>query len=378
MKKIFIIFGTRPEAIKMAPIIAKLKENNEFLVKVCVTSQHRKLLDQVLKIFHITPDYDLDIMQNGQTLFDITSRILLGLEPILKREKPDIVLAQGDTSTAFAAALASFYLKIKVAHIEAGLRTYDKYSPFPEEINRKLITTIADVHFAHTDLAKENLLRESVLGDKIFVTGNSSIDALQVTLKNISSGKNKVDTKWKNKLKNKKYLLVTAHRRENFGSGIENICNALLELAKRNKDIDIVYPVHPNPNIQNPARAILSNHSRIHLVEPLDYVSFIDAMDNAYLILTDSGGIQEEAISLGKPILILRDTTERIEAVVSGLAILAGTQICKIIEETQRLLDDAGEYSKFGKIKNPYGEGDTADKIAAILSKCWHNLILDK
>jgi UDP-N-acetylglucosamine 2-epimerase (non-hydrolysing) len=369
MKKIFIIFGTRPEAIKMAPIIKRLKEKNEFIVRVCVTSQHRQLLDQVLKVFHITPDYDLNIMQGSQTLFDVTSRILVKLEPILKQEKPDIVLVQGDTSTAFAAALASFYLKIKVAHVEAGLRTHDKYSPFPEEMNRKLIASLADVHFAHTDLARKNLLQESVSNDKIFVTGNSSIDALFMILKNIRSGKIKSHAEWKSRLKNKKYLLATAHRRENFGARIENICNALLEIAKRNKNIDIVYPVHPNPNIQNRAKAILSNHDRIHLIQPLDYVSFIDAMKNAYLILTDSGGIQEEAISLGKPMLVLRDVTERTEAVASGLATLVGTEKSKIVKETQRLLDDPDEYSKFQKIDNPYGKGNTAKKIATILSK---------
>jgi len=369
MKKIFVIFGTRPEAIKMAPIIIKLKESNKFIVKVCVTSQHRKLLDQVLKTFHITPDYDLNIMRDDQTLFDVTSKVLLKLEPILKKEKPDVVLVQGDTSTAFATALASFYLKIKVVHVEAGLRTNNKYSPFPEEMNRKLIASIADIHFAHTDLTKRNLLQESVPDNKIFIVGNSSIDALFMTLENISSGKAKADTKWKSRLRNKKYLLVTAHRRENFGDGIENICKALVELIKRNKNIDIVYPVHSNPNVQSPAKKILSGCKRIHLIEPLDYASFVDAMDNAYLILTDSGGIQEEAISLGKPTLVLRDITERIEAVDSGLAILVGTEKSKIVEETQRLLDDASKYSKFRKIKNPYGEGDAADKIIAILSE---------
>ena len=369
MKKIFIIFGTRPEAIKMAPIIMKLKDSRKFVVKVCVTSQHRKLLDQVLKIFDIAPDYDLNIMQDKQTLFDVTSRILLKLEPILKKEKPNVVLVQGDTSTAFAAALAGFYLKIKVAHVEAGLRTHDKYSPFPEEINRKLIASIADIHFAHTDLAKRNLLRESVSEKKIFVTGNSSIDALLMTLENIRSGKLKANSNWKKRLENKKYLLVTAHRRENFGARIENICKALLELAKRNKNIDIVYPVHPNPNIQNPAKKILSGHKRIHLIEPLDYASFVDAMNNAYLILTDSGGIQEESISLGKPTLVLRDTTERSEAIKSGITKLVGTEKIKIIKETQKMLDDVNKYLKYRKSVNPYGSGNTADKITAILSK---------
>lgn len=375
MKKILVIFGTRPEAIKMAPIIMKLKENNKFSVKVCVTSQHRQLLDQVLRIFSIIPDYDLGIMKSKQTLFDITSGILLKLEPILKYEKPDIVLVQGDTSTAFAAALACFYLKIKVAHVEAGLRTHDKYNPFPEEMNRKLITSIADIHFAHTDLARNNLLQESVPAGKIFITGNSSIDALFMTLKNIHSGRIGADTGWKTKLKNKKYLLVTAHRRESFGDKFENICSALLELVRKNKNIDIVYPVHPNPNVQNPVKRILSDHDRIHLIKPLDYAAFVDAMNDAHLILTDSGGIQEEAISLGKPTLILRDITERVEAIALGAAILVGTEKNKIIKETQKLLDNFKDYSKFKKIDNPYGRGNAADKISDILSKL---LIRDK
>lgn len=368
-KKIFVIFGTRPEAIKMAPIILKLKNDRKFCVRVCATSQHRELLDQALKIFGIVPDLDLDIMREKQTLFDITSRILLKLEPILKKEKPDIVLVQGDTTTALAAALASFYLKIKVAHVEAGLRTKNKYSPFPEEINRRLIASIADIHFAHTDLAKRNLLRESISEENIFVTGNSSIDALLFILKNIRSGKIKANTKWKKRLENKKYILVTAHRRENFGKGMENVCHALLELSERNKNIDIVYPVHLNPNVQNPVRKILSANMRIHLIDPLDYVSFVDAMDNAYLLLTDSGGIQEESISLGKPTLVLRNVTERVEAVESGMAMLVGTEKSKIVKETQRLLDDSREYAKFRKIENPYGRGDAADKIFHILSK---------
>jgi UDP-N-acetylglucosamine 2-epimerase (non-hydrolysing) len=370
MKKILIVFGTRPEAIKMAPLVKEFqKDLTNFNTKVCVTAQHREMLDQVLNLFQITPDYDLDIMQPGQDLFDVTSNILLKIKPVLEEFKPDVVLVHGDTATTFSTSLAAYYQKIKIGHIEAGLRTGDLYSPWPEEGNRKLTGVLSDYHFSPTETSKKNLLNEGVDELKIVVTGNTIIDALQLIVKKIEH-----DKKLKIKLDsviiesgfanlNSKFILVTGHRRENFGQGFLNICKALKEVAEKNPGIYILYPVHLNPNVREPVNEILSGIENIKLVEPLQYEEFIYLMSKSYLILTDSGGIQEEAPSLGKPVLVMRDTTERPEAVRAGTVKLVGSDQEIIVKEVQILLDDSNEYQRMSKSHNPYGDGYASKKI---------------
>ncbi|MDI6891098.1 MAG: UDP-N-acetylglucosamine 2-epimerase (non-hydrolyzing) [Thermodesulfovibrionales bacterium] len=384
MKKLLIVFGTRPEAIKLAPVIKQLKaKSKELRAIVCVTAQHREMLDQVLKVFDIIPQYDLDIMTNDQDLFDITTDSLIGLEDILKREQPDMLLVQGDTTTAFIASLAAYYLKIPIAHVEAGLRTYNKYSPFPEEKNRHLLSVLADYHFSPTEWAKSNLLREGIPSEKIWVTGNTVIDALlsvSSRQKTVSSKKHwfgYFKEKWNLPvpsntdsnidINNSKLILVTGHRRENFGQGFKNICMALKEITEKRRDVTIVYPVHLNPNVQQPVKSILNGKPNIYLIEPLEYEPFVFLVSQSYLILTDSGGIQEEAPSLGKPVLVMRNTTERPEGIEAGVVKLVGTDKDTIVNETLELLDDQSLYEKMSKAVNPYGDGRAGERIVNIL-----------
>jgi UDP-N-acetylglucosamine 2-epimerase (non-hydrolysing) len=380
MKKVMFVFGTRPEAIKMAPIIKKLKaDSSKLKAVVCVTAQHREMLDQVLGFFEITPDYDLNIMKKNQTLSDITSEGLKGLERVLKKEKPDIVLVQGDTTTTFIASLAAYYLGIKIGHIEAGLRTNNKFNPFPEEINRRLTDCLSDLYFVHTKTARENLIKEGVEKEKIFHTGNSVIDALMMTVKKQNNNKIQTDIKHRFLAKygitfeNKRLILVTGHRRESFGKDFESICRGLKKIASSNSGLQIVYPVHLNPNVQKPVRTILSDINNVHLIEPLDYFSFVWLMNKAYLILTDSGGIQEEAPSLGKPVLVMRKTTERMEGIEAGTAKLVGTDSSKIYSEVTKLLSEKLVYREMAKAVNPYGDGRASNKIVAILKKYFKN-----
>ena len=366
MKKILFIFGTRPEAIKMAPVIKEFQKHNEFEVKVCVTAQHRQMLDQVLELFEIKPDFDLDLMKPNQDLYDITSNVLLGLKEIFKTYAPDLVFVHGDTTTTMGASLASFYQKIPVAHIEAGLRTHNIYSPFPEEINRQLTSKLATYHFAPTTSSKENLLREGIAEDKIFITGNTVIDALLQVTENLKNKEIKIDGY---NVTNRKFILVTGHRRENFGDGFLNICEALKTIALENRDIDIVYPVHLNPNVQKPVFEILGDIANIYLIKPLDYEPFIYMMNQSYMILTDSGGIQEEAPSLGKPVLVFRDTTERPEALKAGTVKLVGTSKEAIIKETEKLLNGENEYNTMSKAHNPYGDGKACDRIVRFVKE---------
>jgi len=376
MKKILIVFGTRPEAIKMAPLVKEFeKHTNDFQTKVCVTAQHREMLDQVLELFEIIPDYDLDIMKPGQDLYDVTCNVLLGLKPVLNDFNPDVVFVHGDTTTTFATSMAAFYQKIKVAHIEAGLRTGNIYSPWPEEANRQLTTQITAYHFAPTSTSKENLRKENVDDKAIAVTGNTVIDALFLALDKIKSNQaleNEIVTKLKSLYPfnpERKTILVTGHRRENHGQGFINICEALQSIAEQNNDIDIVYPVHLNPNVQKPVKEILSNISNVHLIEPLQYESFIYLMYKSNFIITDSGGVQEEAPSLGKPVLVMRDTTERPEALEAGTVKLVGTNKDKIIEESQKLLHIKAEFDKMSKAHNPYGDGNACERIIEILKE---------
>lgn len=369
MKKVLLIFGTRPEAIKMAPLVKAFEEDNLIESKVCVTAQHREMLDQVLEMFNIKPDYDLNIMKPGQDLFDVTSNVLSGLKDVLKDFSPDVVLVHGDTTTTSSASLASFYCKIKVGHVEAGLRTGDIYSPWPEEANRQITGVLANYHFAPTTTSQKNLLKENKNPADIIVTGNTVIDALFLALDKIENNqelKNKIinSINLQYKLKDdKKIILVTGHRRENFGEGFINICEALKTIATNNLNIDIVYPVHLNPNVQKPVREILSNTSNVYLIDPLQYEQFIYMMNKSYFIITDSGGVQEEAPSLGKPVLVMRDTTERPEAVEAGTVKLVGTNKEIIIKEAQKLLDDKNEYEKMSKAHNPYGDGKACERI---------------
>lgn len=372
---ILTIFGTRPEAIKLAPVIKELEKHSAFRSRVCVTGQHRELLDQVLNVFDIKPDFDLNIMRKGQSLFDITTRSLQALEDNLKRERPDIILVQGDTTTAFVASLAAYYLQIRVGHIEAGLRTFDKYNPFPEEINRHLIDVISDFCFAPTDIARDNLLREGIPPERIFVTGNTVIDALFMTLEHQSSEKtekyfkNLFGREYNISLDGKRLILVTGHRRESFGPAFESICRGLKKIADNNKDVCIVYPVHLNPKVSDPVHHILGHVSNIYLIPPLEYAPFVWLMAHCYLILTDSGGIQEEAPSLGKPVLVMRTVTERTEAVEAGTAKLVGTGSNNIYTETQKLLDDEVLYQRMAQSNNPYGDGKAAQKIVSVLQR---------
>lgn len=373
--KVLTIFGTRPEAIKLAPVIKELEKNPEIVSRICVTAQHRQMLDQVLQLFEINPDFDLDLMREDQSLFDITASILQNLEEVLKEERPDIVLVHGDTTTAFVASLAAYYFKIKIGHVEAGLRTYDKYNPFPEEINRRLVDVLCDLWFSPTKNAKQNLLREGAPDDKIFVTGNTVIDALLWVTKHQASPavqegmKRQLYDKFDVSLDARRVILVTGHRRESFGEGFENICQGLKKIAEHNPDIQIIYPVHLNPSVRGPVFRILGDTTNVHLIEPLDYALFVFLMNRAYIILTDSGGIQEEAPSLGKPVLVMREKTERPEAIEAGAAKLIGTDCERISTETQQLLDDQVEYEKMARATNPFGDGNAAERIVQVLWK---------
>ena len=371
MVKILTVFGTRPEAIKMAPVVHALRKKAD--VKVCVTAQHRQMLDQVLTLFEITPDYDLDIMKPGQDLFDVTSKVLLGIKKILQSVNPDIVLVHGDTTTSMAVSMAAFYLRIPVGHVEAGLRTYDINSPFPEEFNRQLTSKITELHFAPTEIARQNLLDERVPDSQIFVTGNTVIDAL-LSMVEKARAVNFSDSVLEGapflkqaKIDIPRIVLVTGHRRENFGQGFEEICHALYDIASKNPDIKIVYPVHLNPNVRGPVNRILSNIDNVHLVEPMEYLTFIKLMDLSYLILTDSGGIQEEAPSLGKPVLVMRDATERPEAVEAGTVKLVGTNKKEIVTMVNQLLENKELYTKMSRAHNPYGDGNASHTICDIL-----------
>ena len=376
MKKILVVFGTRPEAIKMAPLIDKLKQENYFNVKICITAQHRQMLDEVLNVFDLQADYDLDIMKPGQNLFDITSKVLLGINEVLTDFKPDIVLIHGDTTTTSATALAAFYHRTKIGHVEAGLRTYDIYSPWPEEANRQIAGVLSTYHFAPTELTRDNLISEKKNLNQIIVTGNTVIDALFLMLDKIKTDSKLIENIY-NDLNldsfkpdnDRKIVLVTGHRRENFGSGFINICEALKELALKNPNIDIVYPVHLNPNVQKPVKDILNGISNVYLINPLKYESFVYMMSISYMIITDSGGVQEEAPSLGKPVLVMRDTTERIEALNAGTVKLVGTDKNIIIKEAQNLLDNIDEYNKMAKAINPYGDGKASNRIVKFLKE---------
>ncbi len=370
--KILSVFGTRPEAIKMAPLIKLLENESSFESKVCVTAQHREMLDQVLDIFNIKPDYDLNIMKKNQDLYDVTVNILTGIKGILEEYRPDLVLVHGDTTTTFATTLASFYQKIDVGHIEAGLRTGNIYSPWPEEANRKLTGVLAKYHFAPTKTAKENLIKEGIDEKNIVITGNTVIDALLLSLKKIQKDKfleNKIRNEYKfpKEVLDSKFILITGHRRENFGQGFINICKAIRKLAFHYPDVNFIYPVHLNPNVRKPVNEILSDLKNIYLIEPLDYLPFVYLMSKSYLILTDSGGIQEEAPSLGKPVLVMRDTTERPEAIESGAIKLVGTDKVKIFNEVSLLIENKQEYDKMAQSVNPFGDGKASNKIINFL-----------
>jgi len=371
--KVLTVFGTRPEAIKLAPVIKEMHKRPEIQSRTCVTAQHRQMLDQVLDVFQITPDWDLNIMREDQTLFGVTVLILKELEKVLKKESPDIVLVHGDTTTAFVASLAAYYLKIRIGHVEAGLRTYNKYNPFPEEMNRKLVDALCDLWFAPTELARENLLQEGVPQERIAVTGNTVIDALlwmshqQATPFRKKMLEEVLQKQYGICLNGQRMVLVTGHRRESFGDGFENICNGLRAIAHQNDDVQVIYPVHLNPHVRAPVYRILRNAKNVHLIEPLDYSLFVFLMNRAYLILTDSGGIQEEAPSLGKPVLVMRKETERPEAIEAGTAKLVDPDSHQIFEETQRLLDDEREYAKMAKQVNPFGDGHAAERVVEFI-----------
>jgi UDP-N-acetylglucosamine 2-epimerase (non-hydrolysing) len=367
MKKILVIMGTRPEAIKLCPLILKMKANPYFEVKVCNTAQHKEQMDAVLDFFEIVPDYNLGLMQPNQSLFQLTANALLKLEPVLDETKPDLVIVQGDTTTVLSGALSAFYKKVKIAHVEAGLRSTDLYSPFPEEANRVLTSRITDFHFVPTCKAKVNLEEENI-HKNVYLVGNTVIDALEIGLEKLNNNRGHYKEQLKSVDFSKRIVLVTCHRRESFGEPFLHICNALLKLAQQNEDIQIVYPVHLNPNIQKVANEVLK-HERILLIKPLDYPSIIKLMERSYLILTDSGGIQEEAPTLGKPVLVLRDVTERTEGVEAGTALMVGTDTGKIINTTQQFLDDPNFYENTAKRTNPYGDGTTCQQIIEILQR---------
>lgn len=376
MKKILLVFGTRPEAIKMAPLVKALQKDSEhFETKICVTAQHRQMLDQVLEVFDIVPEYDLNIMAPNQDLYDITSRVLLGLRGVLDDFAPDIVLVHGDTTTSMAAALAAFYRQIPVGHVEAGLRTYNMLSPWPEEMNRQVTDRMCTYYFAPTEKSRQNLLRENVDATKIHVTGNTVIDALLMAV-DIIEKKPHIKTAIEDELRdkgyamgNRPYILVTGHRRENFGEGFLNICKAIRQIAEEHPEMDIVYPVHLNPNVQKPVYELLSGTPNIYLVKPLDYLPFVYAMQHSTLLLTDSGGVQEEAPSLGKPVLVMRETTERPEAVEAGTVRLVGTDVAAIVGNVQELLHDPEVYRKMSESYNPYGDGHACERIVDALRK---------
>ena len=374
MKKILLVFGTRPEAIKMAPLVKALQKDTEhFETRVCVTAQHRQMLDQVLEVFGITPEYDLNIMAPNQDLYDITAKVLLGLREVLKDFRPDTVLVHGDTTTSMAASLAAFYMQIPVGHVEAGLRTYNMLSPWPEEMNRQVTDRICTYYFAPTEQSKVNLLQENIDAKKIFITGNTVIDALLMAVDIISTTagvKEKMAKELQEKgytVGDREYILVTGHRRENFGDGFLHICKAIKELAALHPEMDIVYPVHLNPNVQKPVYELLSGLSNVYLISPLDYLPFIYAMQHSTLLLTDSGGVQEEAPSLGKPVLVMRDTTERPEAVEAGTVKLVGTNAEAIVSNVTALLLDREMYKRMSETHNPYGDGQACERIIAAL-----------
>jgi UDP-N-acetylglucosamine 2-epimerase (non-hydrolysing) len=368
MIKILLVFGTRPEAIKLCPVLLHLRQRaGEFAVKCCVTAQHRQMLDQVLAVFGVEPDYDLNLMQPGQTLAQSSARILAALEEVLTAERPDMVLVQGDTTTTFCGALAAFYSRIPVGHVEAGLRTGDMAQPFPEELNRVLTTRLSTLHFAPTEGAAQNLRREDVAAERIVVTGNTGIDAVLQVCGKLRTGL-LAGGGWPGLDASRRLLVVTAHRRENFGAPLEAICEALVRLARRG-DVQIVYPVHRNPNIAGPVEQWLGREPGILLCQPLEYVPFVDLMRRAYLLITDSGGIQEEGPSLGKPVLVMRDKTERPEAVDAGTVKLVGTSAERIVRETENLLDDRAEFDRMSRAHNPYGDGHASERIGEALAR---------
>ncbi|QBJ62638.1 UDP-N-acetylglucosamine 2-epimerase (non-hydrolyzing) [Pseudoalteromonas sp. DL-6] len=366
--KVLSIFGTRPEAIKMAPLVKALNAAEGIDAKVCVTAQHREMLDQVLALFEIVPEYDLNIMKPGQSLYDVTTNILLGLKPILEEFKPDLVLVHGDTSTTLSASLAAFYQQIPVGHVEAGLRTGNLSSPWPEEGNRKLTGAITKLHFAPTQTSQQNLLNEAINADDIVITGNTVIDALLQVVDKVKTDTALISTlkaKFPELDETKKLILVTGHRRESFGGGFERICEALVEIATAHPDTQILYPMHLNPNVREPVNRILKNVDNVHLIEPQDYLPFVYLMNQAHIIVTDSGGVQEEAPSLGKPVLVMRDTTERPEAVEAGTVKLVGTDKVRIVNEVNNLLTNAQEYQSMSRAHNPYGDGKACERIVA-------------
>jgi len=372
MLKVLSVFGTRPEAIKMAPLVNLLKQDPAIESRVCVTGQHREMLDQVLKLFHIVPEYDLAIMKAGQDLYDVSTSILLNIKPVLRDFQPDIVLVHGDTSTTFAAALACYYEKTAVGHVEAGLRTGNIYSPWPEEANRRLTGAITTLHFAPTSTSEQNLLAENVDPAKVFVTGNTVIDALHQVVAKIDADKAlsaEFASRFPYGADGRRLILVTGHRRESFGSGFENICAALKTIAARFPDADVVYPVHLNPNVREPVFRLLSDSPNVHLIEPQDYLPFVYLMSRSYLVLTDSGGIQEEAPSLGKPVLVMRDTTERPEAVAAGTVKLVGTDEAVIVDEVTKLMTDNHYYQSMSFAHNPYGDGQACLRISAAIKQ---------
>ena len=364
--RVLFIFGTRPEAIKLCPLVRELLARPEFSVKVCVTAQHRQMLDQVLAAFGVTPDHDLDVMRPRQTLAGLTARVLEALEPVLAAGAPDVVLVQGDTTTTLAGALAAFYHRIPVGHVEAGLRTGDLRQPFPEEMNRLVTTRLAELHFAPTERSAANLVAEGVAKDRIYITGNTGIDAVLYVSRAMESGTLEAAS-WPWLDTSRRLIVMTSHRRENFGNGFVREMQALARIAAR-PDVEIVYPVHRNPNVLEPAHEMLGGRANIHLIEPLPYVPFVDLLRRSYLIITDSGGIQEEAPSLGKPVLVLREKTERPEAVDAGTVKLVGTDEDRIVRETTRLLDDESEYTRMTRVHNPYGDGQACRRIGEILS----------
>lgn len=363
MKKIILVFGTRPEAIKMCPLVNELKTRNNIITKVCVTGQHRQMLDQVLDAFNVVPDYDLSIMKEKQTLFDITTNILNSIREVLENEKPDVVLVHGDTSTTFVTALACFYLQIPVGHVEAGLRTYNIFSPYPEEFNRQAVGIVAKYNFSPTELSKNNLLREGKDPESIYVTGNTAIDALKTTVRDDYVHP---ELEW---AKDSRLIMLTAHRRENLGLPMHNMFRAIRRIVDETPDVKVIYPIHMNPVVRKAADEELGNDDRIHIIEPLDVLDFHNFLSKSYLILTDSGGIQEEAPSLGKPVLVMRDTTERPEGIKAGTLKLVGTDEDVIYKEFKKLLTDKAEYDKMSKASNPYGDGFACKRIADILEK---------
>jgi len=366
-KKNLIVFGTRPEAIKMAPLVKAFQKESSFETRICITAQHREMLDQVLDFFSITADYDLDIMKPGQTLYTLTAAIITEMQFVLEEYKPDYVYVHGDTTTSSIVALAAFYSGAKVCHIEAGLRTYNKWSPFPEEMNRQLTGRLADIHFAPTEKAKRNLLEENISSQDVFVTGNTVIDALMDSVEVVTKKPSDYIIDLNKQMDNREIILITGHRRENHGMGFERICKALKQIAQNNPEMALVYPVHLNPKVQEPVRKYLNNTPNIYLINPLAYQDFIWLMNRSKLIITDSGGIQEEAPSLGKPVLVMRETTERPEAVEAGTVLLVGTDIEKIVSEAQELISNTERYKKMSALHNPYGDGKAADKIVEII-----------